>query len=102
MIKSPSRVLADTVGQHLPTGIIRGMEQTMPKLKAATEKMGLATIPSLSNVNIPQSARNGVYGNQTSYTTNFSPNLTVNANNPFQAVQEYDRLVRRHAFQRGI
>jgi len=105
-IKSPSRLMAKEIGAYLPSGIAKGMTDNLGVIHQASAKMVGATLssfPQVPNVHIPQSARNGVYGNQSNYTSNFSPTITIQGSqNPFQVAQEQDRLLRRLRFQGGI
>lgn len=100
-----ARVMRDQVGKWIPEGLAVGITGNLKPLEKATMKMGLAAIPNvpnLSNVNIPQSAQNGIYGNQSNYTSNFSPTINIQSNNPFETAQQQDRLIRRLRFQGGI
>ncbi|MBG9657096.1 phage tail tape measure protein [Cytobacillus firmus] len=101
-IHSPSRVFAD-LGQWIPKGLAVGIEDGTGSVERAANKMGLATIPNIPDASIPASARNGIYGNQQNYHSNFSPTITINgSNNPYIVAQEQERLMRRMRFQGGI
>jgi hypothetical protein len=101
-IHSPSRVLADEVGQWIPKGIAVGIEGNVDAVEKAAKKMAIAAIPDIPSAMIPNAALNGVNGNTVNNTTNFSPSVVINSNDPFQVALEQERALRRLAFQGGI
>ncbi|MEH6941532.1 hypothetical protein [Bacillus sp. JJ722] len=44
-IKSPSRVVAKLVGQHIPTGIVKGIDWTMGLVRKAANRLAIASVP---------------------------------------------------------
>lgn len=102
-INSPSKVIAEEIGQWIPKGLAVGVTSNLDSVEKAAEQMALASIPNIPTAVIPQSSRNGIYGNQQNYHSNFSPTITINgSNNPYTLAQEQERLMRRMRFQGGI
>lgn len=94
-IHSPSRVLRDEIGVHLPTGIAAGINKTMPQLKRTVEDMGKMTIPNLEN------QTRGLTNTPTT-SNHFNPQITIQTTDPQAAYREQQRLLRRMQFQGGF
>lgn len=55
-IGSPSKVMRDEVGQHIPTGVVKGIEKTQNKAKKSAEQLANEVVSTAQNIALSSDA----------------------------------------------
>ena len=94
-IGSPSKLMAEEIGQWLPPGMAEGFDQAMPEAEEQMQKAingavrSLKADVSVSSGNMAGSALAGAFGTNSGY---FGRNQTINFNQTINSPKAVDRL----------